>query len=161
MKRGVPLLVLALLAPSASQAQTLLIRSGQALLGLTTREQVRERFGWRVKSGVEDGRPYDEVRYHGKPYQELEGPGRGMLFVMTCGLSELVLLPRDLCRAGRDVLVGHTIRFHYDGSDRVTSYEIDGEGPYAVAPASSAMQPAPNAPTAGEQQGPGFAAGPN
>src|SRR5262249_22180836 len=59
--------------------------------------------------------------------RELEGPGRGMAFVLTCGLSELVLLPRDLCRAGRDVIVGRRIRFFYDESGGVTGHQIDGD----------------------------------
>jgi hypothetical protein len=126
MKHVVLLLGLLLVTPSVSQAG---LRLGVCpdLSALTTRDQVRERFGPRVTSGVADGRPYDEVRYRGKACCEIEGPGRVMLLVITCGLSELVLLPRDAFRAGNDVIVGHTVRFEYDAWDRVIAWRVDGE----------------------------------
>ncbi len=142
MTRSILLIVVILVAAPNCHAGNPFF--GHPILDLTTKEQVRERFGRRISSGVEDGRAYDEVRYHGKPYEELKGPGRGMLIVMTCGLSEMVLIPRDLCKAGRDLLVGHKIRFDYDESGQVISCWLDGEGPLAVISEKKVDQPGPS-----------------
>jgi hypothetical protein len=114
--------------------------------GLKTREQVRDRFGWRLTSGVEQGRAYDEVRYHGNPYDYIQGPGRGMLFFMTLGMSELILTPCDLCWTARDVLVGYKIRFYYDEANQTTRFSIDGGAPHELRPGpfiDSSQSPSP------------------
>jgi hypothetical protein len=125
------LLGLLLVTPSVGHAAFPLFFSSSELGSLTTREQVRAHFGRRLTSGFADGRPYDEVRYRGEVSPEdrmLEGEGRAILMLSTCGLSELIIfLPRDALRASRDVLVGHSVRFEYDAWDRVITWRVDGE----------------------------------
>src|SRR5262249_43130907 len=135
------ILILALL-PLSSGCASMIAHCGEDFADLKTREDVQEHFGGRITSGVEDGRPFDEIHYHGKVCQSGDcGKCYTKLLIMTCGLIDLVMVPYETCRAARCIIPGHAIRFHYDESNRLTSHTVDGDIPYAVSQSPHRTRP--------------------
>jgi len=106
---------------------------GKDLSKVTTREQAREELGGLMESGVKDGEEYDVFHYHGKvPMSWGPRTGMGMGWAMTYGMAEFVWLPRELFKAGREVVLGQEIQVRYDQNGKVTGIRVEGEPWFAT-----------------------------
>jgi hypothetical protein len=127
--RRADLLFVAVLGLCAGCA-ALVASSGQDLTPLRTRDEVHTQFGKPDKDGVENGVVYEEYFTHRKIAERNSarlGDGYGMALLMTCGLADLVFLPRELFVAGERAIAGETIRVTYDESNDVTGFTLDGQ----------------------------------
>src|SRR4051812_8457773 len=119
--------LVAAVVPSAGCSAFVASR-GEDLNALATREQVRRAFGNPPTSN--ESQPYDEFRTHRKISERWRGEYLLIPCVATCGLSEVVLLPRELFVAARQVVAGHSLRFDYDADGNVVAVALNGESPY-------------------------------
>ena len=92
---------------------------GVELGDLETRKQVRGVFGTPTTSGDDGDTSYDEYFTRRKLAERWKGTGICMGFVMTLGLSEFYLFPRELICAARQRIEGNTVRFVYDADGNV------------------------------------------
>ena len=116
---------------SSTGCSALVAGSGKNLDALDTKEQVRKAFGTPVTSGEED-QAYDEFRTHRKLSESWKGEYLLIPCVVTCGLSEIVFLPRELYIAARQMVVGQSLRFDYDAGGTVTAVFLNGESPFSL-----------------------------
>lgn len=120
-------------------------RSGRDLTGLKTREAIRAKLGEPCASGIGEGETFEEFRTHRKvavyPIRYF-GPGYAMLLALTWGTADLVLVPYELCLAGRKVLLGQTVRVTYDARGKVTAISCDGESVHSLPFRTIARDPA-------------------
>src|SRR5947209_7778858 len=116
----------------------LLSECGKDITKLTNRDDVHAQFGEPIASGVENAKVGHEYavweEFHAQeiianPYR---GPGYGMGFMMSFGLSELIFVPMELTRLTKAMLIGEDLRFSYDEAGRVSYATIDGNPHYIL-----------------------------
>jgi hypothetical protein len=100
--------------------------SGVYLPDVNTREQVHQVFGTPTSAGEQDGNMFEEFRTHRKLSQAWMGEYYLFADLETLFLIELYLFPRELWRAGRQRIMGQTLRFTYDGEGNVDHVTANG-----------------------------------
>lgn len=120
----------ALIAAALSSAGCagMIVGSGQNLSDLKDQAAVQAAFGSPTAAGEADGRPFEEFttrRKIAEPWRV--APGMAMMYAMTLGLGEVVLLPVELYRTGRRTILGQQLRFTYDADGRVAAIRWDGD----------------------------------
>ena len=115
--------------PLLGGCSCLVASSGKDLRLLTTKGEVRAQMGEPTRSGVVEGKAFDEYRTRRKISEEgtVRMAGAGMGFAMTFGASELITFPVELCTAGGRTLMGQDVRFVYDAEGKVTERFLDGK----------------------------------
>src|SRR5262245_56857641 len=121
------LLLLIALVPLSGGCSFLIARRGEDLRDLTTRQEVRQRLGEPVASGVNNGRPYEDFHFTGKLADSNRAYVEAVAGAFTLGISEVAMLPVEAFQPGNDVLNGHDVRFVYDEQDNVTKRFVDGK----------------------------------
>ncbi|MEI7683827.1 MAG: hypothetical protein WCL32_02290 [Planctomycetota bacterium] len=121
--------------PFASGCALMIARCGTDLYALENKQMVRCKLGEPVASGFDIGKPFEDYRTRRIIAEQYParcfGPGYGMLLIMTCGTSELVSVPYELCILGRRSLLGHTVRVYYEEDGSIRFVQLDEESLFA------------------------------
>jgi len=123
------ILVLSILSSAGCAA--LINGSGKDLREIATKDQIHQVFGTPKVAGMSDGESFEEFHTHRKLSERWKGEYFLFADIMTLGLGELIMFPRELYRAGREIIVGQTLRFTYDEAGNVTHVFRNGT-PYSV-----------------------------
>jgi hypothetical protein len=99
---------------------------GVYLPDVKTRDQVHQVFGMPTDAGEQDGIMFEEFRTHRKLSKAWMGEYYLFADLETLFLGELYWFPRELWRAGRERIIGHTLRFTYDQEGNVDKFTGDG-----------------------------------
>lgn len=98
--------------------------TGQNLANLESREAVHHSFGSPIAEGSEEGQRFEEYETRRRIAEPLLGSNYGLSFAMTFGLSEVVNVPLECFRQTTDLSFGQTVRFYYDASGKMTSFQV-------------------------------------
>ena len=112
--------ILALTILSSTGCAAIVNGSGKDLSQINTKDQIHQVFGTPKVTGVSDGETFEEFRTHRKLSQVWMGEYYIITDIMTLGLAEFIMFPLELWRAGRQIIVGQTLRFTYDEAGNVT-----------------------------------------
>ena len=104
---------------------------GIYLPDVKTREQVHQVFGKPAEVGEQDGNAFEEFRTHRKLSQAWMGEYFLFADLETLFLIEFYAFPRELWRAGRQHIMGQTLRFTYDSEGNVDHVTTNGN-PFLV-----------------------------
>jgi hypothetical protein len=120
-----------LLALPASFCSTgcagLINASGTRLDQLQTADDVHHTFGSPIASGKIGDQPYEDFRSHRKIACIWMGEYYLMTDAATLGFAELILVPREIFLAAKQIIGGQDLRIVYSPDGKVDSVYVNGQ----------------------------------
>jgi hypothetical protein len=93
---------------------------------ITTRDEAHAKYGAPVAIGEVEGQSFEEFITRRKFVECDKFESLVFADILTLGLSEFILFPRELFIASRLSIVGQRLRFTYDDAGRATEILVDG-----------------------------------
>ncbi len=112
--------------PLTSGCSILIAARGEDMEKLTTRDQVRERFGEPRASVSVEGVLFEEYRTRRKISEPDRAWALSMCVGLTYGLAEFIAFPHELYLLGSRTLLGQDVRFTYDSAGNLRTVHLDG-----------------------------------